>query len=330
MKNNSTISVINYNSQNFEQKKISSLDDISQYQKSDETLWVVIENSQDIGTLEKIQEMFTIHRSTIKSISSLKQRPKFEQHKHYLHISFKSLISEDKEFNTLYEQINMLVFENLVITFKEKDNDLFDPIYHDIKKSKHHIRENKADYLSYTILDFIIHKYYDLLDTLDEAIVSIENSLINDEELKLTPIEIKKLIKEVITIKRNTIPMNALIKEIQECKSQLISEHTKVYLKDISNHLSHVTETIESHSEVLSKLLDIHSSIVSYKMNDVMQLLTLFSAIFIPLTFIAGIYGMNFEHMPELKEEWAYGIVWLIFITMPIVMLIYFKKKKWL
>ena len=263
MENSSKITLIHYNSQNFEQKELASLDDIAEYQKSGESIWVIIENSQDLSSLEKIKEMFNIHSSTVKSISHHKQRPKFENHKHYLHVASKSLVSEDEEFNTVYEQINILIFENLVITFKENTNNLLHPIYNDIKNNKYHLRENRADYLSYSILDFIIHKYYVLLDTLDDAIISIENSLIDDEELKLTPREIKKLIKEVITIKRNTFPMNTLIKEIQECESQLISEHTKVYLKDISNHLSHVTETIESHSEVLSKLLDIHSSIVS-------------------------------------------------------------------
>lgn len=324
------ISVIDYCKANIEERQVQSIDEVIKYKDSDSVTWVTIEGLTDISVIERIGTVFGIHQLVLEDILNTHQRPKFEEYDTHLYIVLKSLLPEREQFVVAYEQISLLVFKNVVFVFKEKTDDLLKPVKQRIKMSKGHFRSLGSDYLTYAILDAIVDQNFLLIDSLDDAITSIEDNLLSSTSSKDTLHTIQKVKKEIISIRRNVSPVRELMYEILRCESDLINEKTHIYLRDVSDHAIRVIETIDSYREILTGLLDIYISNVNNKMNEIMKVLTLFTSIFTPLTFLVGIYGMNFEHMPELKWQWAYPTLWCIFIAVPIGLLFYFKKKKWL
>ena len=324
------MTVIDYSKDNIEEQQIHSIDDILKYKKSDTVTWVIIEGLTNVAIVERIGMIFYIHQLVLEDILNTHQRPKFEEYDDHLYIVLKALLSENKNFTVVYEQVSIIVLENFVIVFKEKTDDLFKPIQQRIKTSKGRIRSLGPDYLTYAILDTIVDQNFILIDSLDDAITSVEDSLLASEPTRETLHTIQMLKREIISVRKNVSPIRELMAGLLRSESELIDEKTHIYLRDVSDHVIRVIESVESYRDILTGLLDVYISSVSNKMNEVMRVLTVFASIFIPLTFLAGIYGMNFEYMPELKWRWAYPALWLVFILLPVVLLIYFKKKKWL
>lgn len=325
-----SMTVLDYSKESTEEQRIQSIDDILKYKDSDTVTWVIVEGLTNVPIVRRIGDIFCIHPLVLEDILNTHQRPKFEEYDDYLYIVLKSLIPENKPLTVAYEQISILVLKNFVIVFKEKKDDLLKPIQERIKTSKGRLRSLGSDYLTYAILDTIVDQNFILIDFLDDVIVSIEDSLLASEPPKNTLHTIHMLKKEIITIRKNVSPIRELMAGILRSDSELIDVKTHIYLRDVSDHTIRVIESVESYRDILTGLLDIYMSSVSNKMNEVMKVLTVFASIFIPLTFLAGIYGMNFEYMPELKWKWAYPTLWSVFVIVPVVLLIYFKRKKWL
>lgn len=324
------MSVIDYSKDTIEEQLVQSIDEVLKYKDSDTVTWVIIEGLANVGVVERVGTLFGIHQLVLEDILNTHQRPKFEEFDDYLYIVLKSLLPENEQFAIAYEQVSLLVLKNFVFVFKEKKDDLLKPVIQRIKTSKGRFRSLGADYLTYSILDIIVDQNFILIDSLDEVIASIEDSLLASEPTEATLHKIQMLKREIITTRRNVSPIRELLAEMLRSESELIDEKTHIYLRDVSDHSIRVIESIESYREILSGLLEIYMSKVSNKMNEVMKVLTVFASIFIPLTFIVGIYGMNFEFMPELKWKWAYPTLWVFFIAIPVVLIIYFKRKKWL
>ncbi len=324
------MSVIDYSAEAFEEKKIQSIEEILKYKNSNTVTWVIIEGLTDVDIVERIGAMFDIHQLVLEDILNTHQRPKFEEYDDHLYIVLKCLLPEDNEFAVTCEQISLLVLKKFVFAFKEKKDDLFHAVQQRIRLNKDRIRKMGSDYLTYTVLDIIVDQNFILIDSLDDAITSLEDSLLDSEPTSNTLNTIQILKREVISIRKHISPVRELITGMLRSESELIDQKTHIYLKDVYDHTVRVIESIESYREILTGLLDIYVSSVSNKMNETMKVLTVFASIFIPLTFLVGIYGMNFEYMPELKWKWAYPTLWAAFITIPIVLLIYFKRKKWL
>jgi len=324
------VSVVDYSKETIEEKEIQAIDEILNYKDSDTVTWVIIEGLTNVEVVERVGTIFGIHQLVLEDILNTHQRPKFEEYDDHLYIVLKCLMSEDEQFSVSYEQISLIVLNNFVLVFKEKKDDLFQPVLKRIRTSKGRFRKQGSDYLAYAILDTIVDQNFVLIDSLDDAITSIEDSLLTTEPTQDTLNAIHKLKREIISIRRHVSPIRELVSAILRSESELINEKTLIYLRDVHDHTIRVVELIETYRDILSGLLDIYISSVSNKMNEVMKVLTVFASIFIPLTFLAGIYGMNFEYMPELKWKWAYPGIWVAFITIPIALLIYFKRKKWL
>ena len=232
-------------------------------------------------------------------------------------------------FEPQYEQISLLLMENYVITFKEKSDDVFNPIHNRLKNPKGRIRQFGADYLVYVILDTIVDEYFVVEDSLDSLFDPLEDSLLTSPSHQI--LELIQLIRrELISMKRSISPLRELMINIQRSDTGLIKEKTLRYFNDVHDHVLRVLDSLESYRERIAAMQDLYLSSISNKMNEAMKVLTVFASIFIPLTFIAGIYGMNFEYMPELKWQWAYPSLWLLFISISVSLLIYFKRKKWL
>lgn len=325
-----SMSIIDYSKGKFEEKKIQSIEEILEYKESASVTWVIIEGLTNIEVVERIGTMFGIHQLVLEDILNTNQRPKFEEYDDHLYIVLKCLLSDGENFSVNNEQVSLLVLKNFVIMFKEKKDELFHPIQQRIRTSSGKFISLGSDYLAYAILDFIVDQNFILLDLLDESITSLEDSLLAGEPTQGMLYKIQRLKREMISIRRYVSPVRELVAEMLRSDSELIHENTHIFLRDVSDHAMRVVESIESYRDILTGLLDIYVSSVSNKMNQIMKVLTVFTSIFIPLTFIAGIYGMNFEYMPELKWKWAYPLTWAVFIIIPVVLLVFFKKKKWL
>jgi magnesium transporter len=216
-----------------------------------------------------------------------------------------------------------------VLSFQEGNQNIFEPVRKRIRNGTGRIRKSGADYLAYALADTLVDNYFIVTEAIEDRMEAIEEDLLTDLSQDALQ-EIHELKRDIIFLRRAVLPVRGLISKLEKSDSPLVSDNTHVYLRDIYDHIIQVAETLETFREMAVSLLEIYHSGVSNKMNEVMKVLTLIATIFIPLTFIAGIYGMNFKYMPELEWRWGYPLVWLIILLLGIVMLIYFKKKKWL
>ena len=237
----------------------------------------------------------------LEDILSTQQRPKLEEYEDFLYLVIKGIgIDRDIDFSLRYQQISILLLANVVITFKEKTDDTFGTIYNNLQNDKGHLRYLGSDYLAYVILDTVINEYFVAEDSLDEIIDPLEDNLLSDPTAEMLQI-IQQIRRELIAMKRNISPLRELLAKIQRGDTALLEEKTLHYFGDVYDHVLRVTDSLESYRERIAAMQDIFLSSISNKMNETMKVLTIFASIFIPLNFVAGIYGMNFEYMPELK-----------------------------
>jgi magnesium transporter len=323
------ITIVDYNKDIIEEQTVESIEQILQYREKDTVTWVNIEGLGNVELIGAIGDYFNIHPLVLEDILNTHQRPKLEDYDDYSYCVLKEILLAEDGVSVEYEQISMLILKDFVFTFREKQDELFEPIRRRLRSSKGNFRSQGADYLAYVILDTIVDSYFTLQDSIDDIIDSIEEELLTDPT-KDTMATIQRLKHELIIIRRSISPLREMLNAILRSESPLIEEKTLIYFRDISDHVLRISESIESSRDMVAGLLDIYITSISNKMNEIMKVLTVFASIFIPLTFIAGIYGMNFEYMPELKWKWAYPALWGAFVTITVLLLVYFKKKKWL
>jgi len=324
----SRISLIDYDNETFVEKQIRSIDELAAYKKKETVTWVNIEGLSDVSLIESVGELFEIHPLVLEDILNAHHRPKFEESDDYLYIVLKSLSLKKDHFSVGYEQISILLFKNFVFTFKEKKDELFVPLYKRLKNSQGRLRSQGSDYLTYAILDIIVDMHFLLFDSLDLITDALEDELLTNPTSQ-TLADIQQIKRELIDIRKSVSPLRELLMSILRSNSALIHNKTYLYFRDIHDHVLHITDELESYRDMLTGLLDIYISSVSNKINEVMKVLTVFASIFIPLTFITGVYGMNFDYMPELKWQWSYFGVWGFFIVFSVVSFLYFRKKRW-
>jgi magnesium transporter len=226
------------------------------------------------------------------------------------------------------EQVSIILGKNFVFTFQERRGDVFQPIRERLKNSKGRLRKNKHDYLMYALMDVIVDNYFRILEDISNDIERFEEEVTQSPDQGLVE-KIYNIKRELLLLKKSIWPLREIVGNIKKEETDLIAGNTEIYLNDLSDHIIQLIEVTETYRDMASGLMDTYMSMVSHRMNEVMKVLTIIATIFIPLTFIAGIYGMNFEIMPELKWKWGYFSVWVIMIVIFIGMLFYFKKKKW-
>ncbi len=331
----SKITVIDYDQDNFTEKTIENIEDLFPFKDSPTVTWINIDGINDASLIEKIGNHFNIHHLILEDILNTAQRPKFEEFDNFIFIVLKMLYYNKTEEEVQSEQVSFIIVSNCVISFQEKVGDVFDPIRERIRNAKGRIRKTKADYLLYGLLDCIIDTYFLILENLGEKIELMEEDLVTKptpEKLK----QIQSLKSDMIFLRKSVWPLREIISGLERMESGLINESTFIYLRDLYDHTIQVIDSIESLRDMTSGMLDIYISSISNKMNEVMKVLTIIATIFIPLTFIAGIYGMNFNpevsrfNMPELNWRYGYFGVWVVMIIVALVMVIYFKRKKWM
>lgn len=288
--------------------------------------WINIDAQIDQEVLEAINKQFHIHHLITEDIRNNKKRAKIESYDNYLYIVAKMIYySRDK---LIVEHMNFIMGKNYVISFGEVKGDVFDDLRARIRKKGTRIRSNGADYLIYSILDTMIDGYFEVLDSVSERIDNIEENIIEKDSKEWFE-EIRQVKNTLLQINRFFWPLRDVLSRMGKDSHELIAPSTEPYIREIHEHIIQVIETTEMNRELLSGLTEVYISNTSNRLNEIMKVLTIISTIFIPLTFIAGVYGMNFKYMPELDYKWSYLIVWIVIALISIFMIILFKKKKW-
>jgi magnesium transporter len=323
------ITVLEFSETYFEEKVITDISECSNCLDPDVTTWINVDGIYDTQLIEKIGKKFNLHPLLLEDIVNANHRPKMEEFDDYLYITCKMLGLGGKKEKVISEQISIVLGKGWVISFQEREGDIFEPFRERIRQAKGVVRTRKADYILYRLLDIVVDNYFYVTEHSAEEIEKLEEDVLtqhHDENLNI--IHINK--RDLVNLRKMIAPLREAITALMRDGNELISETTERYLRDVYEHVIHINDAIDSQREMVSSILDLYLSGVSTKMNQVMQVLTIFAAIFIPLTFIAGVYGMNFEYMPELSWKYSYFIVWGLMIVVALVLVVYFKKKKWL
>ena len=324
-----SVKIIEYNNTVFEEKKIESCKDIKKDLDEGIYRWIQVVGLGNIEEIKTLGEIFNIHPLVLEDILNSDQRPKIEGYKEYLSLFLKSISFDEtkEEFNR--ENISIILFNNTVISFQQYDLPIFEHIKTRIKDHKGRIREEFSDYLLYILCDLIVDNYFIVLDSLGEKIADIEQDLV-DNPTKSSLNSIQNLKRQMIIFRRSVWPLREVINSILRGDFSLFTSPTLLFIRDLYDHTIQIIDTIENFRELLSSMLDIYLSSISNKQNDIMKFLTIVSTIFIPITFIVGVYGMNFKYMPELEMVWAYPLTWFFMIFISVLSIFYFKRKGWL
>jgi magnesium transporter len=323
------ITIMDYDETQLQEKEAKTFDECFPYKGRPTVTWINVDGIHQIETLEKLGECFELHPLTLEDVLNTDQRPKMEDFGDYMYIVLKMFSYNDKNNEILIEQVSFILGSNFVLSFQENVGDVFDPIRERIRNGKGRIRKIGADYLLYSLLDAIIDNYFIILEKIGEQIEFIEERLIINPASKTLNI-IHKLKRDMLFLRRSVWPLREVISGMERGEFSLIKGTTKIYLRDVYDHNIQIIDTIETLREMLSGMLDIYLTSISNRLNAVMKVLTIIATIFMPLTFLAGIYGMNFKYMPELEWKWGYFLILLVMFAIGISMLFYFKKKKWL
>jgi magnesium transporter len=323
------ISVYHYDEFSLQEIDIKTLPECQQCVGRPAVTWVQMSGIHEVHILEELGTIFGLHPLTVEDILNTDQRPKLEDFGEYIYTVFKAFHNHaDQDGEITSEQISIVLGPTFVLSFQEKESDLFKPVIERVRTGKGRLRKSGADYLAYSLIDTVVDNYFALLERLGEKIELVEESLTaNPSTASLHAIQ--QLKREMIFLRKSIWPLRETISSLERSESPLIHKSTGVFLKDVYDHTIQVIDTIETFRDMLSGMLDIYLSSISNRMNEIIKVLTIIATIFMPLTFMAGVYGMNFKYMPELEWPWGYFAVLALMAAVALVMLAYFKKKKW-
>lgn len=323
------LSLINYSEAEFEEKELKVIDDSFQYKDKPSVTWINIDGLHDVDIIARIGNEFNLHPLIMEDILHTDQRPKIDDFENYLFIVTRMLYYDNKEHKIVSEQFSLILWQNTVISFQERPGDVFEHVRERIRKDKGRIRKMGPDYLLYALMDTLVDGYLIVLENIGERVEELEEDLLNSPEPE-TLESIHKFKRELIFLRKSVWPLREIIGILQRGESDLIQENTTVFFKDIYDHTIHVIDTLETYRDLVSGMIDVFLSNISNRMNEVMKMLTVIATIFIPLTFIAGIYGMNFSNIPELSWRYGYYASLLVMLIVGVMMVIWFKHKKFL
>lgn len=324
------INVIDYNEHKLEKHNDINVEGSFAFKDTTTTSWINVNGLHKVEIIEKIGNAYQLHPLVLEDILNTNQRPKIDDYGDYIFIVVKMLYHDEATSELQVEQISLVLGKNFVLSFQERKGDVFDPVRERLKNEKGLLRRGKGDYLTYALIDAIVDHYFIVLEKIGDMMEYLEADLSDNPSQKLLN-RIRFFKKEIIFLRKSVWPLREVISVIIRYDGNpLIEKKVMTYYRDIYDHTIQVVDTIETYRDLISGMTDMYLSMVSNKMNEVMKVLTVFATIFIPLTFIAGVYGMNFEYMPELHWPYGYLYVWLVMLGIIIGMLFYFSRKKWL
>ena len=328
-----SIRLIDYTETDYEDIVLNHADECRPYLERDSITWIHFQGQTQAEALKRIGELFDLHALAMEDVLNRGQRPKVEEYEGQLFVIL--AMPTDLEGSAAVEQVSIFLGEKFVISFHNGWHDPFEPLRTRLEKHSGRFRSQKADYLLYTLLDLVIDQGFPVLEMFGEQIEALENELL-DSPNKQTLEKIHEIKRELLLLRRMLWPQRDVLNYLMRGDQKLISDSTLLYLRDCYDHSVHIIDLLENYRDMTASMLDVYLSSVSHRLNEVMQLLTIIATIFIPLTFIVGVYGMNFHNpdspwsMPELSWYYGYPLVWIIMIVVVIGMLAYFKRKEWL
>ena len=324
------IDITEYSEEKFDEKKIENIEDTFRLRDSDLTSWINICGLHDTSVLEKVGGHFKIHSLVLEDVLNTDQRPKLDDYETFLYCVLKSIEFDETAGEITSEQVSFVLGKKWLITFQERMPDCFEPIRDRLIKSKGRIRKSGVDYLMYALIDLVVDNYFSVLEKIGDSIQTIEDELIGDPQPGNLN-TIYKIRRELLFLRKSVYPLREVLNSILRDDFDLIADETDIFVRDVYDHVVQVMDTIETYREMISGMLDTYLSSVSNRMNEVMKVLTIIATIFIPLTFVAGVYGMNFDNFPELHMRWFYPWgFWSAIFILGVVMFWFFKRKKWI
>jgi len=323
------LSVTRYHDQEFQEWQEEKGDSISFQVEPEKVNWFDLCGLHQVHRLEQLGKEFHIHPLILEDILETEQRPKFEEYDQGFFLIARAIHFDPDGPSVHTEQIGVYVTEHTVVSFQENVSDFFTPVRDRLRAGKGKIRLRGADYLAYALVDTIVDHYYLVLDQLEEIINQLEEEILTDASNR-TKSRIHRLKREMLVLRRSVTPLREAINRFSRAEHALIDANTQLFIRDLYDHTIQVMDSIETYRDTLTGLQDLYLSELSYRMNSVMQVLTIISTIFIPLTFLAGVYGMNFTYMPELEYRYGYFVLWGVMIVLFVLGVWYFRKKDWL
>lgn len=323
------IRMIHYDQDHLEELEIGTVEDLIPYKSKPGTSWINIDGLHDIDLIKSVGEIFELNDLVLEDILNTTQRPKLEEHEGALFVVVKMLRKEEHQTQLLSEQLSMVFNDKLLITFQEQSGDTFEPVRDRLRAGRIRIRSSGANFLAYSLIDTLTDNYIKIIEDKAELIEQNELKILQEPEPECVEV-INGLKQEMNYLRKAIRPVKEIVIKWMKIDAENSKPQLRQFLDDLFDHVLSITEAIDTYGDMLSDQLNIYHTLVSNKMNDVMKVLTIFASIFIPLTFVAGIYGTNFEYFPELQFRYAYFIFWGILILIALIMLYYFRKKKWL
>lgn len=291
--------------------------------------WVDVSGIHQLDVIEAFGKQFSLHPLLLEDIVNTDQRPKLDDYGSYWYLVLKMLYAGERAKAIQVEQVSLIFGSNFILSFQENGKDVFEPIRERLRTGKGRIRQSGVDYLLYSLVDAIVDQYFAVLEALGDRLESLEDAVVANPR-PATLREIHALKRELLFLRKGVWPLREVINSIERSSSPALRDPTKVFFRDVYDHVIQILDSIETLREMTTGMLDIYLSSTSYRLNAVMKVLTIIATIFMPLTFIVGVYGMNFDYMPELHWHWGYPLVLVGMVAIAIGMLIYFKRKKWL
>jgi len=325
---NVILSIIDYDADNIEEKFVNKVSDALKYQEKNTVTWLNVDGLHNSTFLKEIAEGLNLDELILAKVLDVNARPNVQEHDNCIFLFIK-MLQQNEETNLFsVENLSIIITKSFLISFQEKKGDIFNPIRERLKKPKKKLRTSGTDYLAFALLDIVIDNYIYIIGVLGEKIEILEEKLLHDTKKGVID-EINTFKRELNYLRKNILPAKELLLSLSKIESDFIDESNDIHFKELLDNINHAIESSESYREILSDQLIVYHTTISSKLNDIMKFLTIFSVIFIPLTFIVGIYGTNFDVLPELHYPYSYYIMWGIMIIMALGMLIYFRKKKW-
>jgi magnesium transporter len=322
------LTVWNYDTENVEIHEPATAEECFHYRDTPQISWINIDGLHDTELLKKIGEHYGLHPLVLEDIVHTHQRPKLEDFDKYMYVVMRMIDYNVDTHEITSEQLSLILGENYVLTFQERPGDVFNPVRQRLQKSAR-LRLSRCDYLAYALLDAVVDRHFVILEAFGEDVEDLEDGLLDNPSTKLLE-KTHALKRELIVLRKAVWPLREVVSGLERSESSLIGKETKLFLRDLYDHTIQVIDGVESYRDMTSGLQDLYLSSVSNKMNEVMKVLTIIATVFIPLGFMAGVFGMNFEFMPELKWKWSYPLFWVAAGAVAGTMITYFRKKDWL
>lgn len=323
------IEIYDYSKASFEVHHTKNIEDAFQFKTTDQITWINVNGLNQSDEISKLGQYYDIHPLVMEDILNTEHRPKVDEYENYLFVILKMLYINKEEQFTI-EHLSLIVGENYVLTFQESEDDIFGFIRERIANPESRIRSSKADYLAFALIDTVVDNYFTVIEDFGDKIEALEDQLFEENPQDSTPKDIQALKREILRIRRSVFPLREVISRLEKSEHSIVEEKTRAFFSDVYDHVIQINENIEIYRDMVWGLMDMYMTTVSNKMNTIMKVLTIIATIFIPLTFVVGVYGMNFDNMPELHHPYGYYVVWGVMILLFLLMLYFFYRKKWL